>query len=103
MVHLRDISKTLMRHYALGTDDMDLMRAQFHEFVHLIPLLYVILACNACALTVRFIGSGSPMVGDLFPAVLISISVTRGIWWFRRRHAQFTDPQIRKHMRNTSV
>ena len=97
------IIKSLLRHYALRIDDVDLMRAQFQELVYLIPILYLILASNAVALLISFSSSGAPLPVLFFPALLVILSATRGIWWYKRRHAQFSDRQIRKHMGNTSV
>ncbi len=88
--------------YRLQTGDMDLLRAQFREFIYQIPLLYLILSCNAAALAISFFDLDNPLLSALFPLILCTISAVRGIWWMRRRNADFTDEQICRHIRTTS-
>ncbi len=88
--------------YRLQTGDMNLLRAQFREFVHQIPLLYLILAYNTIAFTFSVFRVEQPVLTGLFPLTLCSIAGVRGIWWIRRRYAVFTDDQICRHIHTTS-
>jgi len=89
--------------YRLRTDDPDLLRAQFDAFVRQVPLLYFMLACNAMALAIAFQPFGHLWVTGLFPFILSSFSVMRGIWWWRRRLSVFTTAQITQYITRTSL
>lgn len=89
--------------YRLRQDDMELARAQFAEFQQQIPLLYLILASGGAAVSISFLDIGRPLLTVLFPSLLCGVSFVRGVWWYRRRNAYFTDAEIRRHIRTTSL
>lgn len=88
--------------YRLQTDDGDLLRAQFRALIGQLPILYFALACNTVALAFSVPSIGHFWLVELFPCVLCAICAFRGIWWWRRRLAYFSDVQIRRHIRNTA-
>ena len=88
--------------YRLQTGDADLLRAQFRALVGQLPILYFALACNTSALAFSVSLAGHPLLVTLFPAALCTVCVFRGLWWWRRRLAYFSDWQIRRHIRNTA-
>ncbi len=100
---LRSALRWLVGLYRLRIDDDDLLRAQFDAFVRQLPVLYFMLACNASAVVVSFRNIAHPAYADVFPALLCGFSVMRGVWWWRRRFAYFTLPQIQHNIRNTSI
>jgi diguanylate cyclase (GGDEF)-like protein len=88
--------------YRLKMDDADLLRAQFRALIGQLPILYFALVCNTVALALSVSPKGHPVLVTLFPAALCTVCVFRGVWWWRRRVAYFSDVQIRRHIRNTS-
>jgi diguanylate cyclase (GGDEF)-like protein len=88
--------------YRLQTGDADLLRAQFRALIGQLPILYFALACNTVALAFSVSPMGHSLLVALFPCVLCAVCAFRGIWWWRRRLAYFSDTQIRHHIRNTS-
>jgi diguanylate cyclase (GGDEF)-like protein len=89
--------------YRLQTGDVDLLRAQFRALIGQLPILYFALACNTVALASSVLPSRHPLLVTLFPVVLCAVCAFRGIWWWRRRLAYFSESQIRGHIRNTAV
>ena len=100
---LQSALSLLASQYRLQSDDMDLARAQFREFVHQVPLLYFILSCNAAAVAVTFVPFADPLLSCVFPLVLCAVAAYRGIWWSRRRRSNFTDAEIIRHIRTTGT
>lgn len=88
--------------YRLQTGDADLLRAQFRALIGQLPILYFALACNTVAMALSVSLGGHPLLVTLFPSALCTICAFRGIWWWRRRLAYFSDVQIRRHIRNTA-
>lgn len=89
--------------YRLETGDADLLRAQFRALINQLPILYFVLACNALALACSGSVDNHLALVVIFPAALCTICVFRGLWWWRRRLAYFSESQIRTHIRNTAV
>jgi diguanylate cyclase (GGDEF)-like protein len=100
---LKRAASTLASQYRLRSDDMDLGRAQFREFVHQVPLLYFVLSCNAVAVLLTYSRFAPHLLSSAFPVVLCAIAAYRGIWWSRRRNVSFSDAEILKHIRTTSI
>ncbi|MBU6267068.1 MAG: EAL domain-containing protein [Sphingomonadales bacterium] len=88
--------------FRLRLDDDDIVRGQFKAFLKQIPLLYFILAANAATVAMASRGIPQPGLARLAPAVLFVTTVARGLWWWQRRHAEFSVDQIRRHIRMTT-
>lgn len=101
MQSLNHALKLLVNQYRLQTDDMDLCRAQFREFVHQVPLMYLVVCWNAVAVAFTFRNEASPLLSCVFPLVLCTVGYLRGRWWLRNSKANFTDQQILRHIRLT--
>ena len=99
VAHLRNAART----YRLKTDDMELLRAQFGEFVRLIPLLYGVLAVNILAVMFVSRHIPAPLLTDLLPLAYSSVCIARAVWWWRRKYTDMPDADIIRHMRNTST
>jgi diguanylate cyclase (GGDEF)-like protein len=99
---LRRSTQQLVSQYTLRVDDMNLLRAQFNEFVHQIPLLYLILSCSAAAVLLTFSQFEIPLFANLFPFALCVVATVRGIWWSRIKPARFSDAEIIGHIRTMS-
>lgn len=89
--------------YRPRTDDVDLLRAQFHEFLRQIPLLYSILAANVAAVAIASSHIPAPALTRVIPIIFCGMFATQAIWWWRRRYSDFADADIRRHMVNTSA
>ncbi|MDE2405842.1 MAG: EAL domain-containing protein [Sphingomonadales bacterium] len=89
--------------FRLATDDVDLLRAQFREFLGLIPLLYCILAANVCAVVAASWHIDNHVLARLVPAAFCTVALTRALWWWRRKYAHFSDAEIVRYMRSTSI
>lgn len=103
MFDLRRAAELLASQYRLRSDDMDLSRAQFREFIHQVPLLYFVLSCNAVAVLFTYRQLAPPLLSSVFPVVLCAAAAYRGIWWSRRRNVSFSDADIQKNIRTTSI
>lgn len=89
--------------YRLRTDDIDLLRAQFGEFLRQIPLLYSILALNVIAVMAASWHISASALTRAIPLAFCVVFLTRAVWWWQRKFADFSDAEIIQHMRNTSV
>jgi len=103
IARLHQVMARGVRLYRLRTDDPDLLRAQFEVFLRQLPLLYFMLACNTAALAISFQHVGNPVLTGVFPLLLCTFSVVRGVWWWRRRLSVFSTAQITAYIKNTSV
>lgn len=104
MASIKRIIHSILWPYRLQTDDMDLLRAQFSEFFHQIPLLYFILAGNSAAVAVASWHMGPPVLTQVVPAILCLICAWRGTWWWWKcRLSDFEDHHIRRQMRSTAI
>ena len=103
MFNLKRALSTLASQYRLEVSDKDLARAQFREFVHQVPLVYLILSCNAAAVSLTYSQFADPLLSSAFPIVLCSIAAVRGTWWSRRKLSVFSDAEIQRHIRTTGT
>lgn len=101
MLLLRRAFAELVKQFELLTEDSDLLRAQYREFTHQVPLLYLVLSCNAVLTSLIF----SPVAGFWLCSVaalgLSATAAVRGIQWSRRRGGNFTDAEVRRHIQTT--
>lgn len=100
---MKPILRKFLAPYRLATDDLDLLRAQFADFLRQIPLLYGILAASLAAEAVKSWPIPVPPLLHLLPLALCVVFLGRAWWWRLRRHAHFSDAEIRHHMRSTNV
>lgn len=101
MAYVRKLLILFLAQYRLRFHDMDLARAQFREFAHQVPLLYFILSCNAVAVTAVYSPLAPVLVSSIFPLILCTVAVIRGLWWSRRQQSSFSDSEIIHHIRKT--
>jgi diguanylate cyclase (GGDEF)-like protein len=93
----------LASQYRLQTNDMDLCRAQFRDFVHQVPLMYIIISWNAVAVAFTFRDFAGLLLNCGLAMVLCAVSAVRGIWWTRNGGHGFTDADIIRSFRVTGV
>ncbi|MFN4025547.1 MAG: putative bifunctional diguanylate cyclase/phosphodiesterase [Hyphomonas sp.] len=103
MPQLKRVIALLLNQYRLQTGDMDLCRAQFREFVHQVPLMYLIVSWNAVAVAFTFREHAGPLLSSGFPIVLCAIATARGFWWTRNGQRAFSDAEILRHVRTTGA
>jgi diguanylate cyclase (GGDEF)-like protein len=101
LLFLNRALSTVAKQFFLRPDDVDLARAQFAELVRQAPLLYLILSCNALAVSITFYQFSAPFLSALVPMLFCVIFTSRGIWWSRRRLVNFSDSEVFGHIRNT--
>ena len=101
MAYVRKLLILFIAQYRLRFHDMDLARAHFREFAHQVPLLYFILSCNAVAVTAVYSPLAPALVSSIFPLILCTVAVIRGLWWSRRQQSNFSDSEIIHHIRKT--
>ena len=70
--------------FVLEIGNPALVRAQFHSFSRQMPVLYGILVSNSLALAIDFYHPDHLFRTMVVPAVICSIAVSRGIWWWRQ-------------------
>ena len=88
--------------FALKNGDAELARAQFRSFAKQMPLLYLILICNATAVMVAFFKPTMLVETLLIPVIICSVAIVRAIWWWRQDGAQsFTDAEIALQINRT--
>lgn len=93
--------QALLDFFRLDTSDAELSRAQFKSFSTHMPLLYAILVCNALAITVSFFDPALWLKTILTPALMCSLAVSRGWWWWRQDVGSLSDEQIARYLRRT--
>ncbi|MFN7056266.1 putative bifunctional diguanylate cyclase/phosphodiesterase [Hyphomonas sp.] len=103
MLSVKRALATLVSQYRLNTDDKDLCRAQFREFVHQVPLMYFIVSWNAVALAFTFRDLAGVLLSCGLAIVLCAVSAVRGIWWIRNGRRSFTDAEIIRTIRMTGI
>lgn len=103
MPSLKRALTLLVSQYRLQTNDMDLCRAQFREFVHQVPLMYFIICWNAVAVAFTYRVHASPVLSSLFPIILCAVACVRGSWWVRNSQTSFSDAEILRHIRTTGI
>lgn len=89
--------------YRLQTDDMDLCRAQFREFVHQVPLMYLIVSWNAVAVAFTFRDHAGLLLSCGLGLVLCAVATVRGFWWTRNGRRNFADTEIIRKIQVTYV
>ncbi|MDE1914916.1 MAG: EAL domain-containing protein [Sphingomonadales bacterium] len=97
------VLRRLFNLYRLETGDGDLLRAQFRALIGQLPILYFALACNTIALACSVSVVNHPLLVIIFAVALCTVCAFRGVWWWQRRLAYFSESQIRRHIRNTAV
>lgn len=103
MRRLEQMQEVLSIRLPLSATDPELMRAQYREFAHQVPLLYLVLSFNA-ALTAWAFTDTAGILGGYLPALcLCTIATFRGIQWSRRRDRPFSDKQISRQVSTTSL
>ena len=76
MLLLRRAFAELVKQFELLTEDSDLLRAQYREFTHQVPLLYLVLSCNAVLTSLIF----SPVAGFwLCSVAALGLSATAAV------------------------
>lgn len=103
MLSLKRTFTLLLNQYRVQTGDMDLCRAQFREFVHQVPLMYFILSWNAVAVAFTFREHAGPVLSCGIALVLCAVAVVRGRWWTRNGNRNFSDAEIIRQIRRTSL
>lgn len=103
MQSLNHALKLLVNQYRLQTDDMDLCRAQFREFVHQVPLMYFIVSWNAVAVCFTFRDFAAPVLSSGVALILCAVAAVRGRWWIRNGESSFTDAEIIRQIKKTGV
>lgn len=103
MLSLKRGLTLLLNQYRLQTGDMDLCRAQFREFVHQVPLMYFIVSWNAVAVAFTFREHAGPIMSCGIALVLCGVAVIRGRWWIRNGQRNFSDTEIIRQIRRTSL
>jgi diguanylate cyclase (GGDEF)-like protein len=79
------------------------MRAQFNAFSKQIPLLYFILTSNSLAAAYTFSRFAPAWLSIYIPIALAGGCFLRALWWLRARQRQFSDAEVLRHMRMTTV
>ncbi|HWU50891.1 MAG TPA: EAL domain-containing protein [Asticcacaulis sp.] len=79
------------------------MRAQFNAFSKQIPLLYFILTSNSLAASYTFARFAPAWLSIYAPVMLSALCFLRAVWWLRARSRQFSDAEVLRHMRMTTV
>ena len=82
---------------------MDLCRAQFREFVHQVPLMYVILSWNAVAVAFTYRDHAGSVLSCGVALVLCAVAAIRGHWWTRNGQRNFSDAEIIRQIRRTGL
>ncbi|MXP27519.1 EAL domain-containing protein [Porphyrobacter algicida] len=77
--------RPLFAHLAFQTDDDDLIRAQFQSLTKQIPLIYMILICNALVIAIEFYRADLVFLTLVMPLCFCSIAALRACWWWKRR------------------
>lgn len=103
MLPVKRALAVLASQFRLNTDDMDLCRAQFREFVHQVPLMYFIVSWNAVAVAFTFREHAGLLLSCGIALVLCAVSAVRGIWWTRNGRRSFSDAEIIRKIRVTGI
>ncbi|WP_330082544.1 putative bifunctional diguanylate cyclase/phosphodiesterase [Methylocystis iwaonis] len=98
----REIAAKFVRLFQAPTDDMELVRAQFHAFAKQIPLLYIILSINTAAVVFTFAKFGHPWISLYLPLALCLAGLGRGVTWWRIGRAAVSDDVVVLYMRRTN-
>jgi diguanylate cyclase (GGDEF)-like protein len=86
----------------VDTDDPQLARAQFRSFAKQLPLLYMILVCNAVAIAWEFFRFDHLLETLVTPAVICYVAIVRAFWWLRQGEGDGrTDAEIAHLVRRT--
>jgi diguanylate cyclase (GGDEF)-like protein len=93
--------RTLLSLFALPVGDPDLARSQLEAFSKQIPLLYVILTCNAIALAVTHARVAPVGLTVGVPLVLCTVCCRRILYWRRLDVAALTPEQTIGSLRTT--
>lgn len=81
---------------------MELVRAQFHSFSKLMPLLYLILISNAGAIMVEFYRADLLVKTLLLPLAMCALALWRALWWGRQDlDGTFSDTQMAGYIHRT--
>lgn len=82
---------------------MDLCRAQFREFVHQVPLMYIIVSWNAVAVAFTYRDHAVPILSCGVALLLCAVAMIRGRWWTRNGQRNFSDVEIIRQIRRTGL
>lgn len=93
----------LLSQYRLQAEDMDLCRAQFREFVHQVPLMYIIVSWNAVAVAFTYREHAGPVLSCGVALVLCAVAFVRARWWRRNGERNFTDAEIIRQIQKTGM
>ncbi len=89
--------------WAASDPDLDLVAAQYREFVRQVPLLYFILSCNALAVMHTFAAYGHGWINFWLPAALVALCAVRAVVWWRRGEQEVSREIALQRMRATTV
>jgi diguanylate cyclase (GGDEF)-like protein len=98
----REIAAKFVRLFQVPTDDIELVRAQFHAFAKQIPLLYLILAINTLAVVFTFAKFGHPWISVYLPLALCIAGLGRGVAWWRIGRSAVSDDVVIRYMQRTN-
>ncbi|MBW8880186.1 MAG: GGDEF-domain containing protein, partial [Asticcacaulis sp.] len=85
--------------YRVDMGDMALMRAQYAAYSRRIPFLYVILVTNTISSAWTFTRYAPAWLSIYIPAVLFSVCLWRGIWFWRTRNVTFSDVDLLRQVK----
>lgn len=83
---MRSMFRQVAALFRLDTSDSELAHAQFRSFSRQMPLLYVILVCNAAAIMFAFYRPEYLFRTVIAPVAMCAVGIWRAIWWFRQKN-----------------
>lgn len=89
--------------FRVPADKPELTRAQFKAFSKQVPLLYFILITNSVAVASTFLPLAPAWLTISTPALLISLTGMRMIWWLQQSNAAADDAEILRNLRFTNL
>ena len=95
-------SSRLRNFFAVPSDNIELLRAQYRAFSKQIPLLYCILVANMMAVSYTFVSLAPYWLSLYIPAFLCLLCGGRAIWWFRQRHDLVPDQRALERLQTTN-
>lgn len=83
--------------------ELDLLRSQVAAYKKQIPLMYMIVDANVCALSITHFFTSPYWLTVLVPAVLVLASVLRMIGWWRIRNDEVSEADAARALRSTNI
>jgi diguanylate cyclase (GGDEF)-like protein len=95
--------KAMPSAFAIPTDKPELMIAQAEAFSRQVPIMYLVVLVNACALAVTHLHSTPPLLTLGALGALFVVSVIRILAWWRARDQEMTPARAEKLLKSTMV